>query len=97
MNMGDVICTFRKSGNLDVTDAKRFLTVGYWNLSTSTKTDYKNELSISRVDNTNPKPRKDYEGGVFYFSKDGRGFVVDLGDMLVVLICGCIKIILFRG
>lgn len=41
MNMGDVICTFRKSGNLDVTDAKRFLTVGYWNLSTSTKTDYK--------------------------------------------------------
>ena len=31
MNMGDVICTFRKSGNLDVTDAKRFLTVGYWN------------------------------------------------------------------
>ncbi len=73
MNMGDVICTFRKSGNLDVTDAKRFLTVGYWNLSTSTKTDYKNELSISRVDNTNPKPRKDYEGGVFYFSKDGRG------------------------
>lgn len=30
-------------------------------------------MSISRVDNTNPKPRKDYEGGVFYFSKDGRG------------------------